>query len=299
MRFSDRRSRLAAGAALLCLAGACRGEPAPAPDVVARIGESDVRYAQFQSYLAQAVGEPGTTLASDVLTQLFDQFLDEELLARLAADRGAVASPAGAAGDARGRRRARRAIDALLARTVAEPSAAEVAAFYRAHRAEFARPERVRLRQILVEDRETAERALRELAAGGDSAAEARRLSHGGDQPGRAGTWEGGVTLSRRDLPPAFADIVFGLRPGEVSRIVPAEYGFHIFQVVERLPEEQVPLEQAAAEIRGRLRQERADRRLAELVVEARNQYTVVVYGRNLPFNYEGSYLAAKTGQDR
>jgi hypothetical protein len=59
---------------------------------------------------------------------------------------------------------------------------------------------------------------------------------------------------------------------------------------VARSPAEVVPLEQAQGEIAERLRQERADRALAELVGEARRQYNVEVYERNLPFEYRGSY---------
>jgi parvulin-like peptidyl-prolyl isomerase len=75
-----------------------------------------------------------------------------------------------------------------------------------------------------------------------------------------------------------------------VSGLVPAEYGFHIFQVTERRPAEVVPLAQARGEIVAKLRQQRADRLLRSLVQQARTRYNVVVYERNLPFGYEGSY---------
>jgi parvulin-like peptidyl-prolyl isomerase len=71
---------------------------------------------------------------------------------------------------------------------------------------------------------------------------------------------------------------------------VPADYGFHIFQVAGREPAQVVPLEQARGEILGRLRQERADRLLRSLVEDARSRYNVSIYERNLPFGYEGSY---------
>ncbi|HEX5760311.1 MAG TPA: hypothetical protein VF121_14075, partial [Thermoanaerobaculia bacterium] len=69
-------------------------------------------------------------------------------------------------------------------------------------------------------------------------------------------------------------------------------YGFHLFQVVERLPAAVVPLAAARPEIVRRLRRERADRRLRALVEEARGRYTVAVYERNLPFHYQGNYSA-------
>ncbi|MBV8199318.1 MAG: peptidyl-prolyl cis-trans isomerase, partial [Acidobacteria bacterium] len=218
-----------------------------------------------------------TAAGSDVLSKLFDQFLEERLLQRLAVDRGLV--PGGAA--------PRQAVDALLRQAAGPPpGAAEIADYYRRHRGELARPERVRLRQILTEDRAAAERARRALEGGEDFQAVARRLSR--DDAAAGGGYQG--ELARSDLPPAFADLIFGLRPGEVSRVMPADYGFHVFQVVERLPAEVLPLAAAASQIAARLRRERADRARASLVQQARARYNAVVYERNLPFDYEGSY---------
>lgn len=269
---------------LLTLLAACRQAEPPAPDLVARIGEEEVRYGRFEEYVKRTAGDGEPVLGNEVLSQLFDQFLDEELLLRLATDRGLVKGGAPSPASASSRRKA---IDALLAEGLTkEPGADEIAAYYQAHREAFARPERVRLRQILTEDRATAERVVRELSAGADFAQLARQLSR--DPSAASGGYQG--ELSREELPPAFADVIFSLDSGEVSRLVPADYGFHIFQVVSRLPAEVVPLADAGPEIAERLRQERADRLLAELVGDARRRYNVAVYDRNLPFEYRGSY---------
>lgn len=272
------------GLLLLLFALACGRTEAP-PDVVATLGEEQVRYSEFESWLKRTVGDSEGVLASDVLSQLFDQFLDEKVLIRMAADRGLL--PAGL-GDRGGIGRARAAMDALLAAGLKEePGEADVVSYYESHRQEFARPERVRLRQILTEDRPAAERAIQELADGTDFADLARQLSR--DPSASTGGYQG--ELSREDLPPAFADAIFSLQPGEASPIVPADYGFHIFQVIARSPAGVVPLEEARGEIEERLRQEQADRHLAGLVREGRTQYNVEVHSRNLPFNYQGSYL--------
>jgi parvulin-like peptidyl-prolyl isomerase len=280
-----RTARLGWGLALL--AAACQRAAAPPPDAVARLGGAEVRYAEFERYVARSAGDPGEggVLGSDVLSELFDQFLDERLLARLAVDRGLVRAAAGAA-------EPRRAIDALLAAgPPQEAGAGEVARYYQAHAGDFSRPERVRLRQILTADRGAAEEARREIAAGKPFAEVARRLSR--DPSAASGGDQG--ELARADLPPSFADVIFALRPGEVSPIVPAEYGFHLFQVTAREPAEVVPLAAARGEILGRLRRQGADRLLRALVQEARRRYNVKVYERNLPFAYEGSYHAKKT----
>ena len=272
------------------LATACQRTAPPPPDAVARIGDAEVRYAEFERYVALNVGEPGGVLGSDVLSELFDQFLDERLLERLAADRGLVrASASSLQGGQRGQ--ARQAIDALLEQDLRqEPGEAEIARYYQAHRQDFARPERVRLRQILTADRKAAEEARRQIAAGTPFEEVSRRLSRGPRADG------GGVQgeLARGDLPPSFADLIFALKPGEVSPVVPAEYGFHLFQVIEREPAEVVPLAAARGEILAKLRQQRADQLLRSLVQEARSHYNVKVYERNLPFAYQGSYSHAQ-----
>ncbi len=253
------------------------GRPDIVLDSVAGIDGEGIHTAEFEGYLLRTVGERVEDLSSEVLSELFDDFLDEKLLARLAVARGVASfdDPP------------RYSVDRLLETArLADPPRARIQAFYEAHRGEFARPERVRLRQVLVEERQEAERALQELSRGEDFEEVARRFSRdpsasfGGDQG----------ELARAELPPAFAELIFQLSPGQVSEIVAADYGFHIFEVVERLPAEIVTLAAAEPEIRRRLLSEDGDRALERLVEEARNRYNVEVYAGILPFNYQGSY---------
>jgi peptidyl-prolyl cis-trans isomerase C len=278
-----------AAGAVTCL-GACReAPPPPSPDVVAEIEGEPVRYEQFEAYVERALGEPGDSLGSDVLSQLFDQFVEERLLARLAVERGLL--PAGAAAGRAGRRRA---VDLLLAAAgdadgAAATSPGALRAWYDAHRDRFRRPARVRLRQLLVEDRGRAEQAFEEIRAGAPFAAVAARLA---DDPAVAATGGSLGELSREDVPPAFAEVIFALAPGEVSPVVEADYGFHLFQVTETLPAEVLPFEAVRDEVEQSVRREAADRRLRELAEEARRRYDVSVWDRNLPFNYRGVHLA-------
>lgn len=141
-----RRARRAS--VLLLLALACRRAEPLAPDVAAQIGEQEVRYSEFEAYLERTADDSDGVLGSDVLSQLFDQFLDEKVLVRMAADRKLLPNGKG------GPREATAAMDALLRDLDrSEPTDGEIAAWYEAHRQEFVRPERVRLRQILTEAR--------------------------------------------------------------------------------------------------------------------------------------------------
>lgn len=265
-------------APLLLAALACERTPPPPPvDAIAAVGDRLYTWSEFEGHVRASVGEAGESLASPVLSRLLDQFLEEEMLRRLAAERRLV--DAESPGDV--------AAAALVrAAPPPPPGDAEIAAWYTAHATELARPERVRLRQVLTADRPTAERARAALAAGEDFAAVARRLSidpsaeRGGDQG----------ELGREDLPPAFADIIFGLEVGGTSDIVAADYGFHLFQVTARLPAATPTLAEATPGIRSRLEAAAAEAALRRVVEEARRHYNVAVYARNLPFRYSGVF---------
>jgi hypothetical protein len=252
--------------------------------VVARLAGDELRYPQFERFLATNVGERAGALASEALSRLFDSFLTEAALSRLAVERGLVEPGAPGA----------QAIEALLAAEPREaPDDGAIARYYEAHRAEFERPERVELRQILTEERTAAERARRELAAGAPFATVAGKAGGATLPSGELGT------LARDELPAAFADAIFRLEDGEVSAVLAADYGYHVFQVVRHLPRETLPLAAARAEIVRRLAGEAADRAHARLVAEARSRYAVFVYDRNLPFNYRGAFPVARPYEAR
>lgn len=285
---SRRAPALLAGLLVLTAVSGCRRTSSIGNDVVATIDGKDIGYAHFESYLRENVDAPDLPLGNKVLSQLFDQFLDEQLLVRLALDRGFKSHPDSAATPSLDQRLA---VTYLL--TEAAPAfdlKAEVAAYYEEHQDDYLRPESVRLRQILVHDRLLAEEALQALKKGEDFAQVASRYSqvpmaHLGGEQGR---------LAREDLPESFADAIFELQEGEISDVLSAEYGFHIFQVVERFPAEAVPLEEASAEIEQRLERRHVDQLLAAFIDEARGRYNVKIYINNLPFDYQGSYAHEK-----
>lgn len=270
----------------LALPGCGDREALPGPDVAARIAGSDVRFGEIEEFVRLQTGESSGALESEALSRLLDQYLDENLLARLAVELGR-ATP---------EMRREVAVDALLAgEQLPQPTEAEILARYEAERPRLERPERLVLRQIVAEDRPTAERARRALASG---TAFEEVLRGMGESPNASASGEQGA-LGRDDLPAAFADLLFRLRPGEVSPVLEAEYGFLVFEVVERLPAATLSLDQAKPEIERALAGERADAALARLVAQARSRYAVEVYDRNLPFSYRGEYPVSRPYETR
>lgn len=267
-------------AALLLLA-ACEGGRTEVPaDVALRIDKEDVHYSAFEAYLRANVDAKAVDLNAKTLSSLLDQFLDEQLLYRLAVSRGLL--PAGGA--------ERLAVGLLLENFDPQLPQAELEKYYFAHLDEFRRPDRVRLRQILVYDRPTAEKALAALKNGESFAEVAARFSQ--DPKAQSGGDQG--VLGRDDLPPSFGDTIFRLAAGETSAIVEAEYGFQIFKVEEVLPATVLPFESARPAIEQQLRAGQADAELARLIAEARQKFKVVIFTQNVPFAYQGVYSHAK-----
>jgi parvulin-like peptidyl-prolyl isomerase len=259
---------------LSLLAVGCSRPLAPAPDVVAHLGDRAVTYSDFEGYLRLNSLDSEVGLASSVLSGLFDQFLLEELLLELARAEGV------AEGDRR------RAVDVLIGRRTAQAvEESDVVTYFDEHPDEFSLPERLSLRQILVDDRDRAADALNRIQAGEPFEAVARSVQDGSD----VGGWEQ-TDLTRDGVPPAFAEALFSLSPGEISEIVEADYGFFIFEVTGHQPAERLSLEQAERSIRRKLEREAADEALGELVDDAEQRYNVAVFEQNLPFDYQGNY---------
>ncbi len=280
--------RLACCCATLALAGwlvGCRQPPSIGSDVAVLIHGEEMHYDQFEAYLRENIGDAEGSLEAEVLSRLFDQFLDQQLLIRLAVERGLV-EPGVAL---------REAVELVVTDFPRSGwTEAQLRAYYLAHEADYNRPEEVHLRQILVADREPAEQALAAINAGEDFAQVAARFSQepnaqmGGDQG----------FLARGDLPAAYADVIFDLAAGEVTDIVTADYGFHIFQVVERFPAKVLPLEEVADSIRQALERQRVDEIVAGFIDEARERYNVVVFPSNIPFDYQGDYVHQDTATE-
>ncbi len=265
----------------LAFAG-CQKPPVSGADVAVRIDGEEIHYGEFEVYLRDNMSGGDSALDNLVQSELFDQFLDAQLLFRLAIERGLVEPEADL----------RQALELLLSDYPRQiPTEAQIKAYYEVHKAKYQHSEEVHLRQILVADRSAAEEAQQAIAEGEDFAQVAARISQeprahlGGDQ-GR---------LAREDLPVTFVDAIFELAPGEVTDIISADYGFHLFQVVAAFPAETVPLEQVSSEISAALERLHLDELVDGFILEARERYNTAVFPTNFPFDYQGYYAQQNT----
>ena len=124
------------------------------------------------------------------------------------------------------------------------------------NRDRFRTPERVHIRQIVVEDAKRANQLIVELRGSADFSALASQHSLAPE----AG--EGGRVppFGRGEMPEVF-DRAFDLDAGELSGVLESPYGFHIFLLDERTPEIEPTLE----DVRQQLRFELERKHLTEL----------------------------------
>jgi parvulin-like peptidyl-prolyl isomerase len=131
----------------------------------------------------------------------------------------------------------------------------EAYAYYQAHPEEFQQPERVRVRQIVVETEWEAEDIRKEIIRGGDFAklAEAKSLSPDGAKGGDLGYF------GRGQMPAEFDEVAFSLKKGEISRVFKSSYGYHIFKLTDKKKASTLSFAEAKEKIIQKLKSQKRD----------------------------------------
>jgi peptidyl-prolyl cis-trans isomerase D len=247
--------------------------------VVATVDERAVELEDLQLFLESEVGEPWSSVDARVAARLLDQYLDQEVLAMVAGERLASSSIGGpGARSARAR--------ALLAEVCGEPPdpAPDAVRDEVERRMAESRPDRARVRQMLLDDTETAEAARRRLDAGErfeDVAMDLGRSSEAVALPG---------TVARGTLPDELDEVVFALPEGGISQPVQGPTGYHILQVLEILPGGRPDAVEAEAEARRELEQRMRREFVVECIARHARELGVTVYPEHLWFDYGGRY---------
>jgi len=134
-------------------------------------------------------------------------------------------------------------------------------------------PEQVRARQIIVKTEEDARAVLQQLKTGTsfEEVAAARSISPEAKNGGDLGFFAHG------EMPKVIETACFALQVNQVSPIIPSEYGFHIFKVIEHRPAAPRPIEKVRDEVEVKLRKEKEREAQATKVAELRSKAQIVV----------------------
>ena len=158
----------------------------------------------------------------------------------------------------------------------------EVKLYYDRHPEEFTLPEKVRASQILVEDEERAEKALQLLKKRSfEEVAQAYSISPDAEKGGDMGHFEKG------QLPLEFEKVIFGLKVGEYSPVVKSPYGFHVFKLVEKKGEGELPFKEATNLIKVKLMQAKGEELYNNYLIQLKAKSHIRIYYQNLGFEYK------------
>ena len=293
-------------AAVSSMAGGCPSDPRAggSGQPVAFVGKVPIREADFLATLSQRgvarVADPAARRG--LAENLLEQQIEEELIRQAAEEAGVTVDSDTVDREVRSRAegyppgtfarvltaeqltirafkegvRRRLVQDAFLRQRLAQLPAvteAEIQARYEATYAQQRRPEEVRARQILLRTSEEAKHVLEEIRTRKTSfEAAAQKYSTGAEaeQGGDLGFFAKG------DLPDVF-DTCHALDNGAVSDVVPSDYGFHIFQVIDRRTERVEPLEGVRDAIAESITRERQTAAVEALLAELRSKTPVKV----------------------
>lgn len=269
---------------LLALAGLACDRNAT---VCARVGRHKVETSAFQAYLGAVTGQTWQSVEDRVASRLFDQFLDQEVVAAAARVRRPMPIPIEP-----GERAA--TVRGLLEEVCGpEPPLAPalVARELERRLGEF-RPARAHVRQMVLGTAVEAQAIRRRLAAGEDFGKLSAEASHAANADGGGEIGE----LVQGTLPPELDRAIFALGPGEVSDPVRGPSGFHLFQVLELRPAGPPSLATEEARVRRELRELHARQRNRDCVDRLAREVGVNVHPDHLWFGYQGRY--AKESHD-
>ena len=157
---------------------------------------------------------------------------------------------------------------------VAEPTEAEVAAFFEAHKAEYVEPHQVLCQHILVKGSDDAAldkiKAIRARIVAGeaDFAEEAKKHS---DCPSGA---EGGSLgwFGRGMMVPEFDKAAFEMKKGEISGVISTQFGYHIIYKADEKGGREQTLVDVHDQIHDLLRHEARGRAMDAFVAELREK---------------------------
>ena len=149
----------------------------------------------------------------------------------------------------------------------------EVKSYYRTHRKEFHKPAQFRARQIVVDNKELADEILKRIKKGEnfEDLAQKYSLSPDRKQGGDLGFFNAST------FPKVFSEICSQLRIGDISDVVATDYGYQIFQLLEKRKSRQLSFEEVEEDIKNILREKEREKAFEEWFKVLRDNAQVVI----------------------
>lgn len=265
------RMRLLRGVLLAGLAVGLSG--CGKPSVLAAVGRNQITLKEFENRISK-LPEPYQQMARSRPRAFLEDWITELLLLEEAKRRGLERQQIvrELAEEARKKILVARLVDdeADLKISVTDE---EIQKFYEENKKGYAMPERFRARHILVENEAKASEILSRIKSGGDFAKIAQAESQ---DPSRARGGDIG-TFSRGQLIKEFEDAVTSLEVGQMSGVVRTTIGYHIIQLIEKLPARTLSVDEVRDQIVQDLRAEKKRGAVIALAESLRKRAKITV----------------------
>jgi parvulin-like peptidyl-prolyl isomerase len=146
----------------------------------------------------------------------------------------------------------------------------DVEAYYTKNKAQYSQPESREVRHILVKEKAKADDIERQLRAGGDFAALAKKFSEDTGSKDNGGK----LTITKGQTVAAFDKKAFELKKNEISAPIKTEFGFHVIQALGDVKAAKVtPLKEVEDAIRQQLLQTKKNEAMTKWVDELKKDY--------------------------
>ncbi len=153
---------------------------------------------------------------------------------------------------------------------------AQIKTSYDENKEQFAQPEQVCARHILVADKAKADDLYKQIQDGGDFAALAQANS---TDPGSKENGGDLGCFGKGQMVPPFEEAAFATEVGGTSEPVQSDFGYHIIRVYEKNPATTTPL----ADVKDQIRQQLVSGRVGQEVQKLRDASGAEVFPENLP----------------
>lgn len=173
----------------------------------------------------------------------------------------------------------------------------ECEAYYKEHIQDFVSNDVVRVREILVDTTEQAQKIQNLLKAN-----RYRNFKELARQYSKAPTAADGGDLGsfqRGELPEELEKAIFPLFPGTISKIVRTQYGYHTFYLEDKTPAHQQKFSEVEDRIHERLMLVRQREALAKELETLAGQVKIQLDSGKLDFKYVGTRAASRGGASK
>jgi parvulin-like peptidyl-prolyl isomerase len=164
-------------------------------------------------------------------------------------------------------------------------SDADVKKYYNGHKTQYSVPEQREIAHILVKKKQLADDLYKQIKAGANFAALAKKYSQDPGSKNQGGK----LTVSKGQTVAPFDQTAFLMHVGQISRPVKTEFGYHIIKALGPIkPAKSTPFSQVKESIRQQIGQQKKNEAMSKWVNDVKKEFAKKIH-------YQVGYAPAST----